>query len=170
MSRRLIGSKYNRDLYRKLFDGNIPIDINERIYIEPFGGTMGLCKILLEQYTPIEVIYNDLKVYDNNTILCDVDKIYHLDYTEIFKMYNTEKSFFYIDPPYIGKENYYEKTFEDGIEDHHNLFENITKLKGKWILSYHDNPILREWYKDYTFDTYKGTSINHMKEIIIKNY
>jgi len=167
---RLIGSKYNNDLYKNLIEGNIPSDLNDRIYIEAFGGSFGLCKILLKTYSPIQVIYNDIKVYNDKVILSPANITYNLDYTKIFEKYNSENSFFYLDPPYIGYEHYYEKTFENGIDDHYKLFNEVQKLKGKWMLSYHDHPLLREWYNEYSFDSYIGKSMYHQKEIIIKNY
>tara|TARA_R110000772_G_scaffold20466_2_gene56699 strand:+ start:21010 stop:21519 length:510 start_codon:yes stop_codon:yes gene_type:complete len=163
----LIGSKYNYDLYRHLIEDNIPSDLNDRVYIEPFGGSFGLFKILTKTYSPKQVIYNDIKVYDFDTIsLANIT--HNLDYTKIFEKYNFEDSFFYLDPPYIDKEHYYENIFTD--HDHYVLSEEIKKLKGKWLLSYQDHPILRELYQDYCFDRYIGKSIYHQKEIIIKNY
>lgn len=157
-------------MYKNLFEGSIPSDLNDRIYIEPFGGSFGLCKILLKSYSPKQVIYNDIKMYDITEILSPANISHNLDYSKIFEKYNTEDSFFYLDPPYIDKEHYYENTFTNGMEDHYKLFKEIQKLKGKWMLSYHDHPILREWYNEYNFDNYKGTSMYHQKEIIIKNY
>ena len=139
-------------------------------YIEPFGGTMGLFKIVSKYYTPELVVYNDIKVYDESMILPDYDIKHNLDYVEVLDNYNYEDSFFYLDPPYIGKEKYYSNTFEDGISDHFRLFNELKKLKGKWLLSYQDPHLLREWYSDYNFDTYKGNSRYHLSEIIIKNY
>ena len=139
------------------------------IYIEPFGGSLGLFKLISKKYNPKKVVYNDLKDYKDTSISDYTNIIHHFDYSKIIEMYNTEDSFFYMDPPYIGKEHYYETTF-NSIDDHYNLFEGIKTIKGKWMLSYHDHPLIREWYKNYKFDSYTGSSIYHKKEIIIKNY
>lgn len=167
---KLTGSKFNRDIYKNLIVDNLPTDLNDRIYIEPFGGSMGLCKIIIENYKPRLIIYNDLYEYGSEKIFVDPDLKYHLDYREIFDKYDRDNTFFYIDPPYIGKEHYYKKTFENGLADHYDLYKSIIKLKGKWLLSYYENPILREWYGDYKFDEYKGHSMHHKSEIVIRNY
>lgn len=156
-------------MYKNLLESNIPSDIGDRIYIEAFGGSFGLCKILSKTYSFKQTIYNDIKIYDSNTILLKANVTHNLDYSKIFEKYNTEDSFFYLDPPYIGKEHYYENTF-DSMEDHYLLSKKIKELKGKWMLSYLDHPILREYYKDYRFDTYAGDSIYRKKEIVIMNY
>lgn len=165
-----MGSKYNYDLFKNLFEDNIPSDINDRTYIEPFGGSMGLFKIISEIYSPIQSVYNDIKIYDSNIILSKANITHNLDYSKIFEIYNSEDSFFYIDPPYIGKEYYYEQTFENGMDDHFMLSQRVKYLKGKWMMSYQDHPVLHEWYSDYRFDCYKGNSIYHLNEIIIMNY
>lgn len=54
------------------------------------------------------------------------------DYKLIMNKYNSEESFFYIDPPYTGYEHYYlNSTFSSNNE----LYSIISDLKSKWILS-----------------------------------
>jgi DNA adenine methylase len=156
----MLGKKDNLDLFHHLIKRNIPDNIT--IYIEPFGGSFGLCK-LIEKKIKSKKVYNDLYDYDYQI---DADEIYHLDYKIIIDKFNNENSFFYIDPPYIGKEHYYNIKFSEHFE----LSEKIKEIKGKWMLSYQEHPLLREWYKDYFFDKYDGKSTYHSNEIIIKNY
>lgn len=162
----IIGSKKNRRLYENLFKDNLPSDINDRIYIEPFGGSFGLYKLISRNYTPKMVVYNDLKNYGFDI---DADKVLFEDYRKILREYNTEDAFFYIDPPYIGKEDFYEKTFE-GINDHIILSEEIKNLKGKWMLSYQDNKLLKEWYSDFNISYYQGDEPFYADELVITNY
>ncbi len=59
-----------------------------------------------------------------------------LDFEDVMNKWDSEKTFFYCDPPYYGAEHYYAKSF--GKEDHLRLLNRLKQVKGKWILSgYH---------------------------------
>ena len=93
--------------------------------------------------------------------------ILNRDYKEVFNQLDSNESFFYIDPPYIcatNKKNYYKNTFNEG--DHQELKVYLEMLKGKFILSYGDDEIIRELYEDFNIIESK-TSEN---ELLITNY
>jgi len=80
-------------------------------------------------------------------------QIEHKDFREIITAYDTEETFFYLDPPYVpytrssGKYNH-----EMSIKDHEELVEMLLKIKGKAMLSGYDNEIYNKlerngWYK-----------------------
>jgi DNA adenine methylase len=58
------------------------------------------------------------------------------DFEEVIKRWDSEGTFFYLDPPYYGAEGYY-----DGFskEDHERLLRLLKKVKGKWLLSGYGN-------------------------------
>jgi len=43
-------------------------------------------------------------------------------------------------------------------------------MKGKFLLSYQDRPLMRELYKGYNFYKYTGGDMYHKPEIAITNY
>jgi len=62
-----------------------------------------------------------------------------LDFEDVMNKWDSEKTFFYCDPPYYGAEHYYEKTFSK--EDHLRLINRLKQAKGKWILSGYHNEL-----------------------------
>ena len=75
-------------------------------------------------------------------------KVSNIDYKEVLKQHDSEDTFFYIDPPYVGFENYYlHNTFKGN--SHIELSEELKNLKGKWLLSYYKFDKLEEWYSNY---------------------
>jgi DNA adenine methylase len=75
-------------------------------------------------------------------------KISNLDYKEVLKQHDSENTFFYLDPPYFGFEEYYiNNTFRG--ESHSELSDELKKIKGKWLLSYYKFDKLEEWYSNY---------------------
>jgi len=57
-------------------------------------------------------------------------------------------AFFYCDPPYFGTEDYY---LDVGFtrEDHIRLRKALGGINGKFLLSYNDDPFIRELYAGY---------------------
>lgn len=75
-------------------------------------------------------------------------KVLNLDFKKVFEKYDSQNTFMYLDPPYMGYEDYYTNhNFE--YKSHLELHDCLIKLKSKWILSYYDFPQLKEWYDDY---------------------
>jgi DNA adenine methylase len=64
------------------------------------------------------------------------------DFRTIIKRYDTENTFFYLDPPYVHEKrsnNYYEDEMSN--EDHEELINLLICAKGKILLSGYDNAI-----------------------------
>ena len=76
--------------------------------------------------------------------------IENLDFRELIKRYDKDDAFFYLDPPYVGTENYYKDIDGFGIREHEELAEMLKGIKGKFLLSYNDSPVVRELYRDFT--------------------
>jgi DNA adenine methylase len=68
-----------------------------------------------------------------------------LDFETIIRKYDSQTALFYCDPPYIDSEHYYDVKFTR--EDHYRLAELLLQIKGKFALSYYDNPLLNNLYK-----------------------
>lgn len=103
-------------------------------------------------------------------------KIENKDFDEIIAIKDSAETFFYLDPPYMETESYYESPFKKA--DHQRLRDTLAAVVGKWALSYNDCDEVRELYNgyfQYSFErpnniklvTEKGAVY---KEILITNY
>ena len=108
-----------------------------------------------------------------------------LDFERLIKKYDTETSLFYLDPPYVDVESYYN---HPGVafkrEEHHRLNALLRTIKGRFVLSYYEHPLVRELYSDFriiTKQTVKSSAgcvgakrIGYVKpksiELLITNY
>lgn len=106
----------------------------------------------------------------------DTVVIENQDFERILKTYDRKDSLFYLDPPYYEAEKYYPDRFMQ--EDHMRLKESLSKVEGKFILSYNDDEYVRELYKNYNIVEIERIS-NMVKneqrkpryrELLIKNY
>ena len=95
-----------------------------------------------------------------------ITNIHNLDYKEIIKMYDSKDTFFYIDPPYFGKEKFYiNHTFTQ--ESHKELSEVLNNIQGRFLLSYYHFDGMEDLYPDCQIKslmTIMGT------EFLIMNY
>jgi len=95
-----------------------------------------------------------------------VNNIHNLDYKEVIEKYDSPSTFFYVDPPYMGKERHYINHGFSG-ESHIELAKILNNIKGKFLLSYYYFNGLEKLYENCRFDskmTIMGT------ELIIMNF
>jgi len=100
------------------------------------------------------------------------------DFQDLIKHYDREDTFFYLDPPYYMAEKLYAVAFPRA--DHQRLFDVLTHKdrKGKWLLSYNDEPFIRELYAgyyQYDFTRHHSLAARYRdgaeyNEILIANY
>lgn len=114
------------------------------------------------------------KFFDKITI------IENMDFQEVINKYDSEKTYFYCDPPYYKTENYY-ANHEFGLETHKRLSDTLKSIKGRFSLSYYIFDDLKEWFKDsiYIWQSKefnksamakKGDKQTKGEEILIMNY
>lgn len=153
-------------LYKEFISKYIPDNLET--YVEPFAGSFAVACYLFEERlekSPKRFIYNDINDY-NLTIYAD--KVHHLDYKQIFEMYDSENTFFYLDPPYFKKEFLYDGCENYSKDFHIELRDQISKLKGNFLLSYSDNKFIRDLYKDFDIISYTGSNYIFRNELLIK--
>jgi len=100
--------------------------------------------------------------------------IENLNYLDLIKRYDRDRTFFYIDPPYWNCEDYY----GDGIfskADFDALAAQLAGIKGKFLLSLNDTPEVRAIFSDFTIDSVSvpyscGKKRTLAKEVLIRNY
>lgn len=96
------------------------------------------------------------------------------DFADLIKVYDRPKALFYCDPPYYKTEKYYTAT-EFKEEQHVQLRNVLSNIKGKFILTYNDCDYVRELYKDCNIKeierlhNLRGDGSRY-KELLITNY
>lgn len=98
------------------------------------------------------------------------------DFETLIKHYDRTDTFFYLDPPYFSTESMYAVGFN--WEDHVRLKDTLSKIKGKFLLSYNDCPEIRDLYQGFNmFDFSRTHSMaqrydagKEFKELLIANY
>lgn len=107
-----------------------------------------------------------MKLKNKKMHISNIHQILNKEYIDIIKEYDSKDTFFYIDPPYYGKEEYYiNHTFTK--EEHINLSELLKDIKGRFALSYLYFKDIDNWYKEFNIKKKKtlfGT------ECLIMNY
>ena len=103
-----------------------------------------------------------------------------LDFEDVIKKYDSDKTFFYCDPPYFKTEDYY-INHDFGIETHKRLADCLNSIKGKFSLSYYYFEDLDNWYPKYdhnwqmkeftkTAMAVSGKAQTKASELLIMNY
>lgn len=122
-------------------------------------------------------IYRDFKKISDRLKYVTIE---NMSFSKLIPLYDKEDAFFYIDPPYVSTESYYKNTGGFGIKEHEQLAELLSKVKGKFLLSYNDSVIVRELYKDFNIRSTKeieytlGKNMHgknkSVREVFITNY
>lgn len=119
-------------------------------------------------------IYKSFEIYSKRLKMALIE---NLSYEKFIKEYDGKDTLFYLDPPYIGTENYYKMPRAFDLKNHKNLAFILKGVRTKFILSYNDCPVVRELYKDFNIkevSTNYSLNINSInkkaKELIIMNY
>ena len=107
-----------------------------------------------------------------------------LDFGAVIEKYDHSNTLFYMDPPYMDVEYYYNAPgIKFKTEDHLRLLDYLKNIKGKFSLSYYDHPQVVKYYDGYniikkntvkhsTGTTKRTTHIERPKgtELLIMNY
>jgi len=118
-------------------------------------------------------MYNRLERIKELHKRLDMVIIENLSYEQVIDKYDTKSNFFYCDPPYmLGY------TYENSKQfSHEELCKKLKGIKGRFILSYDDNPEVLKLYKGFDIRHVTRTKgINRkegkseFKEVIIANF
>lgn len=99
----------------------------------------------------------------------------NMHYSQILARFDKPHTFFYVDPPYYGCENYYGKGIFER-DDFSRLASMLKKLQGKFILSINDTPEIRETFSAFRIEkegtTYQTSNKGKKKvtELLVMNY
>jgi len=122
---------------------------------------------------------NKLKLVDDYQNRLRKAIFHNTSYEEILRDYDSETTFFYLDPPYEGSKGLYSHY----VFDYDKFRDILSSLKGKWLLSINDSERIRELFKEYkivTVSTAKtappkngkkiGRCGNKRNELLISNF
>lgn len=87
--------------------------------------------------------------------------IFNQTFQDTIREYDTPDTFFFLDPPYDGKDYYGRRNFGDA--EHRALHASLQNTRGKWLMVVNDTPLMRELYGPNIKDSY--TVSYHMKRI-----
>lgn len=103
--------------------------------------------------------YETLKKKLKDTIiqsrLQKITAVEKIDCVDLIKKYDSEDTFFYVDPPYYNMEFYYSKDFPK--EKHQELADTLAQIKGKFALSYYDFDDLKVFYPENQYTWHRQT-------------
>lgn len=76
--------------------------------------------------------------------------IEQLDYAEAINKYDSERTLFYLDPPYHipRADSYYVSEGWEGGKEYYRLAEVLADVRGKWIMSNYETPLLQELFPE----------------------
>lgn len=125
------------------------------------------------------------KIYKNHTqknkinkIETYVDKMKNVtitkqDYLKVIKEHDSPNTFFFLDPPYEKSDNLY----EDSSIDYEEMNKVLKSLKGKFLLTINDSPLIRKIFSSFIIKKIvargagnEGIGYEDRKELIIMNY
>ena len=70
-----------------------------------------------------------------------------VDVCRLIDLYDSRRTFFFIDPPYWGTSQDYAVQFPE--DDHVRLAARLARVRGIWLLTYNDAPQVRRTYTDH---------------------
>jgi len=101
--------------------------------------------------------------------------IEHLPYADFLERYDRPGTYFYLDPPYWGMEDYYGKELF-AREDFTSLARQLAGIEGKFLLSLNDVPEVRAIFKAFRIEAVatryscSKTANKPAGEVLISNY
>jgi len=97
-----------------------------------------------------------------------------LPYHEFIERYDRPSTLFYLDPPYYGCEKDYGKNIFSR-EDFQKIADQMASIKGRFILSINDTPVIREVFDGFDMEevslnySVARTTSKQARELIISN-
>lgn len=107
-----------------------------------------------------------------------INEVVQMDFADVISRYNSGSTFFFVDPPYVGTEDYYSNS-KFNYNDHTRLRASLDTVEGKFQLCYYETDLLSKLYTDKKFfwvkkDFVVGSSSakkkNKKPEVIVTNY
>ena len=104
----------------------------------------------------------------------------HLDFRDCIKNWDSDETFFFLDPPYLTSKahGWYGNDFT--LKDHKDLADILFRVKAKWLMTLDDSPRVRDLYMGFVRHKIstklsaqkvaKGTRRVNLNQILVSNY
>lgn len=121
----------------------------------------------------LESIEDDIKKAHERLLKVTIE---NKSFEQIFKIYDSEDTFFYIDSPYRNTKQYATGKFTDEMFEQ--LAECCENAKGKWLYTINDDEFIRKLFSEFNIIDHKvyysvcktDVGRSDFKELIITNY
>ena len=80
-----------------------------------------------------------------------IDVCENLNYSDVIEKYDSSTTFFYCDPPYWQREDFY-SLHEFDRDDHEKLCKQLKGIEGDFALSYYDFELLNKWLPEEEYN------------------
>lgn len=171
-------SDFRRRLMRKKIESELPSGYKKLNYLESTGTQYIDTDVIANQDTGKRIynVIDELPIYKER--LKDVI-IENRDFENLIKTYDRPSAVFYIDPPYVDSEGYYNKKFVSFNKDDHMRLNSVLKaIKGRFILSYNACDFVCNMYNGFNIRYVSRNNLlpakpenrSEFKEVIITNY
>jgi len=144
---------------------------------QSFGSTQESFAMQNKARRKVKNLYRSFKIISQRLKRVTIE---NRSFENLIPLYDNKDTFFYLDPPYISTETYYKNIGTFGEIQHKKLAKLLSNIKGRFLLSYNDCPLVRELYKDFNIEQTKaipyflGQNVhknqNIVKEVFITNY
>ena len=164
------------------------IIMNDFMKIEPDEDGLKLYQLILNFCNTFNCLGLGLKIYESSTQITKIlklrqykerlknTKLFQLDYKKVIKKFDTEETFFFLDPPYENSTRLY----TNGSINYCEMIELLKNIKGKFLLTINSSEIIKNIFQDFNIleiDVVGGSRNNASfmgtttrKESIITNY
>lgn len=139
------------------------------------GQTMSVSATRSSNFNPM-IVRRDLYTAQKRLARVTIE---NADYKTLMPRVDSDNTFFYIDPPYYGCENYYDK----GVfsrDDFSTLSQLLSQLRGKFCMSINDTPEIRVLFSGFNIcavktkyslqKSRKSPTSKNVTELLIMNY
>jgi DNA adenine methylase len=99
------------------------------------------------------------------------------DFAVCLERWESRRTFFYLDPPYVGTHGQQGVYSELSVARHAELAARLRKLRAKWLLSYNDCQMVRSLYRGFRIERVwvrqmlqAGPNDKRRAELLIRNY
>ncbi len=172
LAARLESLPYSREVHytyhQTLFDGT-PLDPLERA-AQWYYVLKSSFSAMLRPTSPVgwRNDLHDVNAYRSSlTLFAALSERFHRvvidnrDFAQVITQEQGPRTLFYVDPPYIGAEDYYRTAGDFTLADHERLAAVLRTTPAMVVLSYYEHPLLAQWYPPDVWQRVHWQTVKH---------